>query len=731
MTSFLLPCRLVFSVALLLVKTNSRSSEINQPVGEPNLDELLDHVENCDVQIIHNGGLDSNFQHSRYLATTIFETQSFPRSKKIMDLCQVRVLKCRIIYAAFSTGGEDPTEWNGRHYPYIRIAYSYFAFRDENGFVEDHRLNINGDMLSLIFFNDDQLVDSATQANHGEQIESLGLVKVTVEHKLRLCFRIQAFRILSPTEFGASCIHLDLGSNVLQIYHENRVAPREWEYDERNINQPEESDLLQIFQESNPFNRLSTKFSIDLHLLQVMFWNSNSSLIYSTDRKKPSVAFHIEVRIESNIGPHWIQTEAGGYSFLTCYSENAISFDFYITPFQPELWYALLTTYFFLTLALSCWLLGKNLETSFCPWMYILGGLLEDGVPIPGKIEKSWIFRIVFGSWIIIGVIFSNCYNGLMITGLNSPLAATTANTFRDLVCNYQEVKFVHSRMKKDSRFYFDSYWYLHYANELYSGNQTLNPYYSNKCFSIFSYPTETSHIPKFFNFLSKIYGNYMDALEVSHGMELELNLFHPRQKPFPKNISTLSYHEMVKVVEREVVDCGKTAFVAPQGEFQAEVEFLVRSYPSLKFYKGKDIVVAKPLGMRIFNPGVSRIHWNAKSLVETGIYTRLTKERYERKNFRRQRAGVYKHQMETMTMDGCILTLFILCAGLAAGAIIVYCMECCIGFKRWIGICRGCLCNWIGEKAQKSEYEPRIIKVKSISERKKCDAKKYFVYLP
>lgn len=43
-------------------------------------------------------------------------------------------------------------------------------------------------------------------------------------------------------------------------------------------------------------------------------------------------------------------------------------------------------------------------------------------------------------------------YNGLMITGLNSPLAATTVNTFRDLVCDWQEVKYTHKEYRNISK---------------------------------------------------------------------------------------------------------------------------------------------------------------------------------------------------------------------------------------------------------------------------------------
>lgn len=63
----------------------------------------------------------------------------------------------------------------------------------------------------------------------------------------------------------------------------------------------------------------------------------------------------------------------------------------------------------------------------------MLGALLEDSVPVPSAIATRSEFRWAFGAWIIVCVFLSNCYNGLMITGLNSPLAGSGVETWRDV----------------------------------------------------------------------------------------------------------------------------------------------------------------------------------------------------------------------------------------------------------------------------------------------------------
>lgn len=383
---------------------------------------------------------------------------------------------------------------------------------------------------------------------------------------------------------------------------------------------------------------------------------------------------------------HWIHIGVRSYSFVTCYSKDVITFDFYITPFQPELWIALATTYLSLGLALVLWVFREKVKGSFCPWMYVLGALLEDGVPLPEKIERNSVFRVVFGCWIIVCVFLSNCYNGLMITDLNAPLQTTSVITFRDLVCNWRDVKYSYEEYKNMTinstlhPFSFDNFnimWYAEYVYQSYSrrgwdkSNVTENPYSSSStskaCFSILSFPHEMDYVPKFFDFLYNLFVPYYKDGFVSHlkTQELQVNLFHPKKRHYPRNITIqkkLNYTQQLSGLEKDDVDCGKTVFAAPPDELEAEIEYLSRKYPMTKFYKSKDTVKAKPYGIGIFNPECSNVPRNADALMESGIYSRLMREKHLRKNFKRERARVYKPRKDNMTIDGCISTFFLFC---------------------------------------------------------------------
>lgn len=203
--------------------------------------------------------------------------------------------------------------------------------------------------------------------------------------------------------------------------------------------------------------------------------------------------------------------------------------------------------------------------------------------------------------------------------------------------------------------------------------------------------------------------------MTTTHSLQLQENAKqrlvprYVKQRLVPRNVTNLdkfNSSEQVRHVEKEIVDRGKSAFAAAPEELQAEIEYYARKYPDIKFYKCQDSLISKPTGISTENPEVSEIPRNAYTLVESGIYRILLKEKHGRKKFKREQAGVWTPSRETMTMDGCIATLFILYGGVAAGASLICGIESC-GFKgqismyltkcwrkvvmKLIGFCRSC----------------------------------------
>lgn len=554
MTPLFVVRRITTQLILFIAIKSSQQLKADQPMPEPNLAQLLIGLENCDLQILHNGRHESNFQHLQFLPTTIFGPESFQKKIfKSFDISKIRIPKCRIIYTIFHSLGLNPFK-SKHNFPYPSIIFRYLTFStrlQKAGLATENRLNKNAYIFQLVFSNDAKLVKSTIDEKYWKKVECSAVVKTTQDGKLWICFGEKSYIHLSLSDSKSTCFPVGQEHNVLQIYHKNRVGPSKWKYPrDTGIAQSYGSDLMKIPQHSNPFNRLLTNYSIDLQILQTMLSNSNSSLFFSSlfygsSQNKLTPAISLGLQLFFMNDDVWIQTGTSDYSFVTCYSENVITFHFYITPFQPQLWYVLMAAYILLTIALSLYLFKKKLRGSFCPWLYLLGGLLEDGVPILRKLEKESAFRLVFGCWIIVCVLLTNCYNGLMITGLNAPFSASSINSFRDLVCDWQEVNFQNVSKKHNLLHIgtFDLQLYLNYVEGLYGyGDKIENPYpsASSHCFSILSFTADVVHIPKFFAFLAMFYHAYdpyshVEFLDkIAHSV---LNLLSPKQRHFPRNI--------------------------------------------------------------------------------------------------------------------------------------------------------------------------------------------------
>lgn len=675
------------------------------------LTRLFSNITNCDLFIAGGEKFSSDLSFQLFLPTVLFTRPKKGKPGLYFEVTKGRAPPCRIVYAddIFALklglfGGFGAFSSSSTTFSFPFQPYKYRTGEEYRGITS--RENIFP-LAFLNNFNELQGLMEWIMENSG--LEFLGVLKRSQDGKPEICLVFNGFKFqllhdsyqLRPESQPCSAVGGE--DNVLQIFQKGRQPTKEWSTSGEHLgiwiyNEP---DLTTLKQTGNPMNRLGKMLSVHLHHIQAVFSKANSSLILhpyiSMSKSNTLFALGVGNFIERNEnGEILIMTGVGGYSFLTCYSKEAITFDFYTTPFQPELWYGLLLSYVSLSLLLSLWLFWKKIKSSFCPWLYVLGALLEDGVPILGKLEKNSVFRLVFGCWILICVLLTNCYNGLMIIGLNSPLAAARlVSNFTDLVCDWQEVKYSQNDTntnfpKSNYDFYINMLVFLYYGR----GNKTMNPYSPNNCFSLLSVPEKGSQpftkdggiLPLFFAFLFEMCSKYgFEHLGLIHPVslkkfdELELNLLDTKQHHFPKNLTNLqnlSYLEWMSRVEEEVVECGKTVLVLPKSSVQAEAEYLSRTYPATRWFESRDILKPEPEGIAIRRSGISKIPGYYKSLVENGIYSRLNAEYHARNNFRRKPTKKYKPLGNTMTMDGCISTLFIICSLIAGLGLVVFCGE-------------------------------------------------------
>lgn len=161
---------LTWTACLVLFKF--RDLTANHFNKEPNLAQLLDTVENCDLQIIHNGRHQSDFAHFRFLPTTMFDLSTVSEFPEMFNVFKVKVAKFRIICVLLHSQGVNPFHLiNGRIYfgVYDRVVLNYLTFRIGPLQYELRFCSISTakSIFPLIFSNKMELLRLSTTRNHG------------------------------------------------------------------------------------------------------------------------------------------------------------------------------------------------------------------------------------------------------------------------------------------------------------------------------------------------------------------------------------------------------------------------------------------------------------------------------------------------------------------------------------------------------------------------------------
>lgn len=212
--------KIISIVVLLTISIKAQSRNFIATQTESDLAQLFDGIENCDLIIIH-GRHKSTFQQLQILPTTVFDVASFPNLEKIFDVSKVRIFTHRIIYTILHSTSVNSFQ--------NRIVTRYLLFRsgDPNGakFLTRFHLNSNENKFPLVSTNDANLLPSAIEETKRNNFECLGIVKISSERKLELCFGIKTFKTLSLSEIESTCDTILHGRSILQIYQKNRAAP--------------------------------------------------------------------------------------------------------------------------------------------------------------------------------------------------------------------------------------------------------------------------------------------------------------------------------------------------------------------------------------------------------------------------------------------------------------------------------------------------------------------------
>lgn len=181
---------------------------------------------------------------------------------------------------------------------------------------------------------------------------------------------------------------------------------------------------------TNPFRRdFST--SIPLYMAVTIIAVTNASLeLEATSHTYPKLGIETRFLYRSDGGQLNEFTYISGLQFLSCYSESYITFYFYLTPFEPMLWLGLVVSLLIIFIALYFYITRKHMHSPYSVWLSFISVLFDDFSSVPEVIGNSLFYRLIFLTWAPAALLFTNCYSGLMISELNSPLKQTRSENF-------------------------------------------------------------------------------------------------------------------------------------------------------------------------------------------------------------------------------------------------------------------------------------------------------------
>ncbi|OXA54073.1 hypothetical protein Fcan01_11222 [Folsomia candida] len=336
-----------------------------------------------------------------------------------------------------------------------------------------------------------------------------------------------------------------------------------------------------------------------------------------------------------------------------------------LTPFQPDLWIGVAITLIFV--------------------FHTLPTVFEETNSVPSVIEKKQFYRLIFGTWALMASILTNCYNGIMIETLIAPLPGIKILTFKDIFCEegkvWEPMINMSAWLRKTKIL---EYWsqatkifdisVAAYENRSPLGNHSLeNPFELGHCFRLLSAP-QTVALPNppsnlFFNTLQEWWWQierniqYFESQLYPETLLLSPKHGHELRDGSEKNRSK-STEELSKLVEAEIVKCGKTVFIAEWEEVGQEFSYLSKKYFWKDFYISEDSLRQDIALLSFRNIDGSNVPKNFKAYVEAGIWSRLEQEGWARK-FARRSKSVREEGPGTLVsvpLDGSILTLFVLC---------------------------------------------------------------------
>lgn len=723
----------LFLILLNTPFTNGNQAEISVSSNTIQIHHVLHDLKNCDVQIFHDGINAENFEpDATYLSpTTIFDRIMRDYRTHATNVSRTRISRFRlsILFASFLMADPDKANKSGRLLFWSEMAnYLYF---DED---RRHWVLFTRNVYILVLSKRDVLQEEE-DALFVNLVDNFAIAWQRDGGKFNFCVHESS---TPPSLQRFKCKLMD--RSVPEMFKDLSRPPEIWGISDDTASRQvsyDGSDIV-IHTLENPFVRGEEFLDITNYIIYTVLKRENvSRMTFKLNNFYAQVEY---VKYEWwRWGKHhrqFVTTSFAGFQFLSCYQENFMTFTFYITPFKSEVWISLIVSIAALIIALVIFIkLSARQEgrpTSFSPLLFILASIFEEDYPVPGQIERTNYFRCSIGAWIVMTVVLTNCYNGLMITELNSHQATNFLESFHsNVICGPDPVSNFENSQKSNitvsewlvSNSYqtFLEHWDWENLDKLYDSHDSYLKLWYNyeKCVSLLSSATDYLHswiwetnlpksdlwyflrwalvrsdIAKLKDLLRHVSATHLsqEAKFLSQESLIILGLMNPAHPHEPSELVVEDGEvNLQKSVELQVIKCGRTVFVAQSFNLDAEMYFLTRKYYWIKFYKGRDQLDNSPYGWVIKGGSKSRVTENLRAQFETGIHQRLREEEFGRKYVGRKpvEERIIVEDDHGMNIKSGIGTLFIIVGGILGIGLVVF-------FVEIYSLVRNILINWL-----------------------------------
>jgi hypothetical protein len=595
--------------------------------------------------------------------------------------------------------------------PFHSLSNGYLEFVIPNLWWPTSECHFLGSITQTIFLGDDVVYKMFTK--NPKQIFS-ALEEYIFKNSVLL------FDLRSSLSYWKICRAIRVGNNFVPLCLDSHsIIPNMFDSNvmtKMAVGETVQSSFLADYITNAPRERYYMRTINDILESEVFLkYNASYHVSEHLKRKRRIELFSFPLSTDA-----FVLLEDIATNFVSCYTTPVLRFEMYAKPFELQLWLCIGSCLSSIAIFIYIYNRYKKLSPSFSPFFFFLSTLFEEPYSVPTALWNDSKFKVITVAWLLTSIIFTNLYTGQMITELSVPLKGEVLHALEDIFGAYDKSdSLVRTSVKDDY-----SFWRYNYT-ELHMPNDTVLMYETRKQINYSTYDAyhqqfrEVEHfallqapkIPKdglskpeneaqkLGNpFMYKFFTQFLTDALLAYVQQKTLNprygfyvakfispkyRHYPRDPQFPISKQGSIQHFMAAAVEKEIVDCGRSIFIAELSELRAELLYLKRNYPERTFYVGNGTIESgkmQKLLWKYYGHGTPKLAQYLRLLLQGGIRTHILQIQSNR-NYLERRFGtdIIKEQNQTvlgMDMNGSIQTIFIILVAVLVLASSVFLME-------------------------------------------------------